>query len=35
MEVVWDGLAPRGLPPRDVERVMGGNLLRLYRDVIG
>jgi membrane dipeptidase len=35
MEVVWDGLAARGMAPRDVERVMGGNLLRLYRDVIG
>jgi membrane dipeptidase len=35
MEVVADGLAKRGLPSRDVESVMGGNLLRLYRDVIG
>jgi membrane dipeptidase len=35
MEVVWDGLASRGMAPRDIERVMGGNLLRLYRDVIG
>jgi membrane dipeptidase len=35
MEVVGDGLAKRGLPSRDVERVMGGNLLRLYQDVIG
>jgi membrane dipeptidase len=35
MEVVRDGLAKRGLSARDVERVMGGNLLRLYRDVIG
>ena len=35
MEVVADGLAKRGLPARDIERVMGGNLLRLYRDVIG
>jgi len=35
MEVVVDGLAKRGLAARDVERVMGGNLLRLYRDVIG
>jgi membrane dipeptidase len=35
MEVVRDGLLQRGLPARDVERVMGGNLLRLYRDVIG
>jgi len=35
MDVVWDGLVKRGLPAGDVERVMGGNLLRLYRDVIG
>jgi membrane dipeptidase len=35
MEVVWDGLVQRGLSLRDVERVMGGNLLRLYREVIG
>jgi len=35
MEVVGDGLVRRGLPAGDVERVMGGNLLRLYRDVIG
>jgi membrane dipeptidase len=35
MELVRDGLAKRGLSARDVERVMGGNLLRLYRDVIG
>lgn len=35
MEVIWDGLIKRGLSEGDVERVMGGNLLRLYRDVIG
>jgi membrane dipeptidase len=35
MEVVWDGLVSRGLSARDVERVMGGNVYRLYRDVIG
>ncbi len=35
MEVVWDGLARRGLPERDVERILGGNLLRLYRETIG
>lgn len=35
MEVVWDGLVKRGLPTRDVERVMGGNVYRLYREVIG
>jgi len=35
MEVVRDGLVKRGLPSRDVERVMGGNVYRLYREVIG
>ena len=35
MEVVWDGLVKRGLRSADVERVMGLNLRRLYRDVIG
>ncbi len=35
MEVVWDGLVKRGLKPREVEQVMGGNLLRLYREVLG
>ena len=35
MEVVYDGLVKRGLSARDVERLMGGNLLRLYQDVIG
>lgn len=35
MEVVWDGLVERGHAQADVERIMGGNLLRLYRDVVG
>jgi membrane dipeptidase len=35
MEVVWDGLAKRGLSASDVERVMGTNLRRIYRDVVG
>lgn len=35
MEVVWDGLVKRGLATGDVERVMGGNVLRLYREVVG
>ena len=35
MEAVWDGLVKRGLSGTDVERVMGLNLRRLYRDVIG
>lgn len=35
MEVVWDGLVKRGLSSGDVEKVMGTNLRRLYRDVVG
>ena len=35
MEVVWDGLVKRGLPAADVARVMGTNLQRLYREVVG
>jgi membrane dipeptidase len=35
MEVVWEGLEKRGLSSGDVERVMGLNLRRLYREVIG
>ena len=35
MEVVWDGLVGRGYTAADVERIMGGNLYRVYRDVIG
>lgn len=35
MEVVWDGLVGRGHSEDDVERIMAGNLYRLYEDVIG
>lgn len=35
MEVVWDGLVGRGYSEDHVERIMGGNLYRLYADVIG
>lgn len=35
MEVVWDGLVRRGLSSGDLERVMGLNLHRLYREVVG
>lgn len=35
MEVVRDGLSRRGLSAADVDRVMGLNVRRLYRDVIG
>lgn len=35
METIWDGLRRRGHPEDAVEKVMGRNLYRLYRDVIG
>lgn len=35
MEVVWDGLVRRGMPAREVELVMGQNVRRLYREVVG
>ncbi len=35
MAVVWDGLVGRGYSEDDVERIMGGNLYRLYAEVIG
>jgi membrane dipeptidase len=35
MRVVWDGLAERGYPETQIEAIMGGNLYRLYADVIG
>jgi len=35
MDVVWDGLVKRGLASGDVERVMGLNVRRLYREVVG
>jgi membrane dipeptidase len=35
MEVVWDGLVKRGLGSGDVERVMGLNVRRIYRETIG
>ena len=35
MEIVWEGLEKRGLAAGDLEKVMGLNLRRLYRDVVG
>jgi microsomal dipeptidase-like Zn-dependent dipeptidase len=35
MEVVWDGLRKRGYKEPDVDKIIGGNLYRLYKDVIG
>jgi membrane dipeptidase len=35
METVWDGLKGRGLSDDEVEKVMGGNVHRLYAETIG
>lgn len=35
MEVVWDGVKKLGYSEREVEKVMGQNLYRLYKEVIG
>ena len=35
MEVVWDGLVERRYSERDIEKIMGLNLRRLYAEVIG
>jgi membrane dipeptidase len=35
MEVIVAGLERRRYKAGDIDRIMGGNLLRLYRDVIG
>jgi membrane dipeptidase len=35
MEVVWDGLLERGYSEDDAEKIMGGNLYRLYGEVMG
>lgn len=35
MEVIWDGLVKRGYKSHEVEKIMGKNFYRLYKDVIG
>ena len=35
MEAIWDGLKGRGLGEADLEKVMGGNVYRIYAEVIG
>ncbi len=35
MEIVWDGLMRRGYSEDQAEMVIGGNLYRLYQDVLG
>ena len=35
MEVVWDGVRKLGYPASTVEKIMGTNVRRIYREVIG
>ena len=35
MEVISPGLAERGYSDDDIDRIMSGNLYRLYAEVIG
>ncbi len=35
MEVIWDGLKKRKLSEDDIEKVMGGNVYRIYKEIIG
>jgi membrane dipeptidase len=35
MEVVWDGIVKLGYSEDQVEKVMGKNLYRLYKNVLG
>ena len=35
MEVIWGALKKKGLSERALEKVMGGNLFRVYREVTG
>lgn len=35
MEVIWDGLAKRGYTQAQLDKVMGQNVYRLYREVLG
>ncbi|MBN7798764.1 dipeptidase [Parahaliea mediterranea] len=35
MEVIWDGLRKRRYATADIDKIMGGNMQRLYQGVIG
>jgi membrane dipeptidase len=35
MTVVWDGLVERGYSAEAIEKIMGGNVYRIYEEVIG
>ena len=35
METIWDGLKARGLSDDELEKVMGGNVRRIYEETIG
>ena len=35
MEIVHDGIVRRGYSREQVDKILGGNLYRLYREIIG
>ena len=35
METIWDGLKKRGYKSNEIEKIMGGNFLRVFKKVIG
>ena len=35
MEVIWDNLKKRGLSEHELEKVMGLNNYRIYKEVVG
>ena len=35
MEVIWDSLKKRGLSEHELEKVMGQNNYRIYKEVVG
>ena len=35
METIWDGLKGRGLSDRELEKIMGANVRRVYSETIG
>jgi membrane dipeptidase len=35
METIWDGLKKRGYKSTEIEKIVGGNFLRVFKEVIG
>jgi len=35
METIWEGLKKRGYKSTEIEKIMGGNFLRVFKEVIG